>query len=78
VKFEMTKCNQCGSEMLMGVNVCPSCGKRQDSRSGSFQPRTLLAIGLTATVLLIFNWFKPAPPLTSPATSPPSAALPSR
>src|SRR5437868_11308188 len=29
MKFEMTKCNQCGSGMLMGVTVCPSCGKEQ-------------------------------------------------
>jgi hypothetical protein len=74
----MTKCNQCGSEMLMGVNVCPSCGKRQDSRSGSFQPRTLLAVALAAAVILVFNWFKQAPPHAGQITAPPSATLLSR
>jgi hypothetical protein len=79
MKFEMTKCNQCGSEMLMGVTICPSCGKQQSGigRSGSYQPRTLLAIGLAAAVLLVFNWIKSAPS-TRQLTSPPSAALPSR
>ena len=33
MKFEMTKCNQCGSEILMGLDACPSCG-RQQARSG--------------------------------------------
>ncbi|QIG92473.1 MULTISPECIES: hypothetical protein [unclassified Bradyrhizobium] len=81
MKFEMTKCNQCGSEMPMGVDVCPSCGKLQVgiNRVGSYQPRTMLAVGLAAAVLLIFNWFKtPAPHPGSQLTSPPSASLPSR
>jgi hypothetical protein len=78
MKFEMTKCNQCGSEMLMGADICPSCGKQQSRRGGSFQPRTLLAIGLAAAVLLVFNWFKSPAPQTGRLTSPPSAALPSR
>ncbi|UGY14914.1 hypothetical protein [Bradyrhizobium septentrionale] len=81
MKFEMTKCNQCGSEMPMGVDICPSCGKLQVgiSRLGTYQPRTMLAVGLTAAVLLIFNWFKtPAPHPGSQLTSPPSASLPSR
>jgi hypothetical protein len=59
MKFEMTKCNQCGSEMLMGADICPSCGKQQSAgRSASLQPRTMLAVGLAAAVLLLFNWFK--------------------
>jgi hypothetical protein len=66
--------------MLMGVTVCPSCGKQQSGigQSGSYQASTLLAIGLAAAVLLVFNWIKSAPPPTSQLTSPPSAALPSR
>jgi transposase-like protein len=78
MKFEMTKCNQCGSEMLMGVGVCPSCGKEQNRRTGSLQPRTLLAVGLAAAVLLAFNWFKSAPPQTSGITPASSAGLPAR
>jgi hypothetical protein len=78
MKFEMTKCNQCGSEMLMGLAVCPSCGKEQNRRSGSLQPRTLLAVGLTAAVLFIFNWMKPPQPHASQVASPSSVALPSR
>jgi uncharacterized paraquat-inducible protein A len=79
MKFEMTRCNQCGCEMLTGVDVCPSCGKQQSvSRSSSLQPRTLLAVGLAAAVLLFFNWIKPAAPQASQIASPPSATLPSR
>ena len=79
MKFEMTKCNQCGSEMLMGADICPSCGKQQSvGRSSSLQPRALLAVGLAAAVLLFFNWIKPPAPQPSRITSPPSAALPSR
>ena len=53
MKFEMTRCNQCGSEMLMGVTVCPSCGKDQSrgGQSAVYQPRTLLAVALAAAVL---------------------------
>jgi ribosomal protein L37E len=80
VKFEMTKCNQCGSEMLMGADICPSCGQPQSraNRAGSFQPRAMLAVGLAAAVLLFFNWIKAPPPPASQITSPPSASLPSR
>ena len=75
MKFEMTKCNQCSSPMLMGLDVCPSCGKQQ-ARSGQagYQPRVMLAIGLTAAVLFVFNWFKPAPPQTGQISPPPPAA----
>jgi hypothetical protein len=79
MKFEMTRCNQCGDEMPMGQTICPSCGKPQIGLSktgGFYQPRTMLAVGLAAAVLLFFNWIKP-PPL-SQLTSPPSASLPSR
>ncbi|VIO73746.1 hypothetical protein CI41S_38520 [Bradyrhizobium ivorense] len=65
--------------MVMGLTVCPSCGKEQVRgwAGSSLQPRTLLAIGLTAAVLIAFNWFKqPAPHADS--VSPPSASLPSR
>ena len=63
VKFEMTKCTHCGSQMLMGLDTCPSCGKQlaRASGLGSFQPRTLLAAALALAVLFAFNWMKPAP-----------------
>jgi hypothetical protein len=81
MKFEMTKCSQCGSEMLMGVTTCPSCGSPLAGfgrRGGLYQPGTMLAVGLAAAVLLIFNWFKsPAPPV-SQTTSPPSITIPAR
>jgi hypothetical protein len=76
MKFEMTKCNRCGSEMLMGLDVCPSCGQRQ-SRSGGagpLQPRIMLAIGLSAAVLFVFNWIKPAPSPSAHVTAPPSTS----
>jgi hypothetical protein len=80
MKFEMTRCNQCGSEMLMGVTICPSCGKQQSGigKPGLYQPGTMLAVGLAAAVLLIFNWIKSPAPQVSQITSPPSATLPSR
>jgi uncharacterized OB-fold protein len=78
MKFEMTKCNRCGSEILLGLEVCPSCGKQQASARASFQPRTLLAVALAVAVLFAFNWMKPAPPHARPVNSPPSATLPSR
>ena len=78
MKFEMTKCNQCGSEVLMGVTTCPSCGKPQSggARSGPYQPGTMLAVGLAAAVLLFFNWMKPPAPQVSQITSPPAIAMP--
>jgi uncharacterized paraquat-inducible protein A len=79
MKFEMTRCNQCGSEMLMGLTVCPSCGKSQSSgRSGPYQAGTMLAVGLAAAVLLIFNWIKSPSPQPGQITARPSATLPSR
>ena len=81
MKFEMTRCNQCGSEMLMGVSICPSCGQPHtgvSKPSGFNQPRTMLAIGLAAAVLLIFNWIKSPAPQVSPITSPPSVTAPAR
>jgi hypothetical protein len=80
MKFEMTRCIQCGSDMLMGATVCPSCGREQSGsgRPGPYQPGTMLAVGLAAAVLLIFNWMKSPAPQASQITSPPSASLPSR
>jgi hypothetical protein len=80
MKFEMTKCNQCGSEMLMGLDTCPSCGKQQSRRwgAGSLQPRVMVAAGLTAAVLFAFNWFKQPTPHATQVTSPPSVSVPSR
>jgi hypothetical protein len=80
MKFEMIRCGQCGSEMLMGADACPSCGKQQSTvgQSGLYQPRTLLAVGLAAAVLLVFSWLKSPAPQLSQITSPPYAAVPSR
>ena len=79
VEFEMTKCNKCGSEMLMGLDTCPSCGKSQTRGRGSYQPgRTMLAVVLSLAVLLLFNWMKGPAPHASRINSPPSASLPSR
>jgi hypothetical protein len=81
MKFEMTRCNQCGSEMLMGVTICPSCGRPQTGVSkpgGLYQPRAMLAVGLAAAVLLSFNWFKTPAPQVNQITSPPSVTLPPR
>jgi hypothetical protein len=81
VNFEMTKCNQCGSEMLMGVTICPSCGRSQTGNGkpgGLYTPGTLLAVVLSAAVLLIFNWIKPHAPQVSQVTSPPAVSIPSR
>ena len=79
MKFEMTKCIKCGGEMLMGADICPSCGQSQtrSSRSGNlYQPRTLLAVALAAAVLLIFNWINPRAPHVGP--SPPAVSFPAR
>jgi hypothetical protein len=80
MKFEMTKCNQCGSEMLMGADICPSCGMQQSrvNRAGSFQPRAMLAVALAAAVLLIFNWIKSPAPQASQTSSPAVVSVPSR
>jgi hypothetical protein len=81
MKFEMTRCNQCGSEMLTGATICPSCGQTQTGygkRAGLYQPGTMLAVGLAAAVLLIFNWLKPPAPQASQIASPPSVTLPAR
>jgi hypothetical protein len=81
MKFEMTKCNQCGSDMLMGATVCPSCGKAQTGYGkpgGLYTPGTMLAVGLAAAVLLVFNWIKSPAPQVSQVTSPPSVTLPAR
>ena len=81
MKFEMARCNQCGSEMVMGVTICPSCGKPQTGMGkpgGLYTPGTMLAVGLAAAVLLIFNWIKSPAPQVSQVTSPPSVTLPAR
>ena len=81
MKFEMTRCNKCGSEMLMGADICPSCGQSQNrsSRSGNlYQPRTILAAGLAAAVLLFFNWINPRTPHATQVASPPAVSDPSR
>ena len=77
----MTKCNQCGSELVMGVTTCPSCGKQQSgygTPGGLYTPGTMLAVGLAAAVLLVFNWMKSPTPQVSQATSPPAITIPSR
>jgi len=61
MKFEMTRCSQCGSEMLMGATTCPSCGQTQTGygkRGGFYQPGMILAVVLSAAVILFFNWIK--------------------
>src|SRR4051812_23439065 len=81
VKFEMTKCNQCGSEMLMGVTTCPSCGKAQSGygRTGGLHtPGTMLAVALAVAVLLAFNWIKSPAPHASQKASPPAVTAPAR
>jgi hypothetical protein len=81
MKFEMSRCNQCGSEMLMGVTICPSCGKPQTGLGkpgGLYTPGTMLAVVLAAAVLLFFNWIKPPAPQANQITSPLSVTLPSR
>lgn len=81
MQFEMTKCNQCGADMLMGLTTCPSCGRSQtaSTRSGSLrQPGTLLAVVLAAAVLFIFNWMKSPGPHMNQITARPSATLPSQ
>ncbi len=35
MKFETTKCTECGSDMLMGLTVCPSCGRQQRNVGGA-------------------------------------------
>jgi len=81
MKFEMTKCNQCGSEMLMGANICPSCGGKQNGnrqRLSFHQPRTILAVALAVAVLFIFQWLNPRTPHTGQVTSPSALAAPVR
>ncbi len=77
MKFETTKCTECGSDMLMGLTVCPSCGRQQRNVGGAgpLQPRTLLAVVLAAAVLFAFNYFKSS---ADQPTARPSAGLPSR
>jgi hypothetical protein len=79
--FEMTRCNQCGSELVMGVTSCPSCGKQQSGYGkpgGLFTPGSILAVVLSAAVLRIFNWFKSPPPQVCQVTSPSTVTTPSR
>ena len=81
MKFEMTKCNQCGSEMLMGANICPSCGGKQNGnrqRLSFHQPRTILAVALAVAVLFIFQWLNPRTPNAGQVTSPSAVAAPVR
>ena len=76
----MTRCNQCGSEMLMGVTICPSCSKAQSgygTPGGRYTPGTMLAVVLAAAVLLVFNWTKPSPQANQ-VTSPLAVTTPSR
>jgi hypothetical protein len=67
--------------MLMGVTICPNCGRPQTGNGkpgGLYTPGTMLTVGLSAAVLLIFNFIKsPAPP-ASQVISPPSVSIPSR
>ena len=81
MKFEMTKCYQCGGEMLRGAPVCPSCGQPQPGfakRGGLYQPGVMLAVALSAALLLFFNWIKTPVPHPSQLGPPPSVSLPSR
>jgi hypothetical protein len=81
VKFEMTRCNQCGGEMLMGVTTCPSCGKSQAGygrSAGLYQSGTMLAVALAAAVLLFFNWINPRAPHAGQSASPPAVSAPAR
>jgi hypothetical protein len=81
MKFEMTRCNQCGSEMVMGVTICPSCGKPQTGMGkpgGLYTPGTMLAVALAAAVLLVFNWINPRTPHASQNASPPAVTAPAR
>jgi hypothetical protein len=80
MQLEMTNCAFCSSEMPMGAIICPSCGRdqTQSARRAPFTPRTLLAVALSAAVLIGWNWFAAPSPKMSQLTSPPSAALPSR
>jgi hypothetical protein len=67
--------------MLMGVTACPSCGQTQTGfakRGGPYQPGVMLAVGLAAAVLLIFQWIKSPAPQVSQITSPPAVILPAR
>jgi hypothetical protein len=81
MKFQMTRCNQRGGQMLMGATLCPSCGQTQTGygrRGGPYQPGTMLAVVLAGAVLLFFNWINPRTPHANQLTSPPSVTLPSR
>jgi hypothetical protein len=67
--------------MLMSATLCPSCGQTQagyGKRGGLYQPGAILAVALSAAVLLFFNWIKSPPPQPSQLITPPSATLPSR
>jgi hypothetical protein len=81
MKLQMTNCISCSGEIPMGATICPVCGKDQTlstARRAPVTPRTLLAVALSAAVLLVFNWIKsPAPPVGQ-VTSPPSVSTPSR
>ena len=58
MKFEMTRCKYCGSEMLMGATLCPSCGQTQTGygkRAGFYQPGVVLAVALSAAVLSLLQ-----------------------
>jgi hypothetical protein len=80
MKLQMTNCISCSGEMPMGATICPICGKDQtqsSARRAPVTPRTLLAVALSAAVLLIFNWIKSPPPVNQ-LTSPPAVTAPSR
>jgi hypothetical protein len=65
----------------MGADICPGCGQSQSrsSRSGNlYQPRTMLAVGLAAAVLLFFNYIKSPAPQAGQTISPPSVTVPAR
>jgi hypothetical protein len=81
MKFEMTRCNQCGSEMLMGATLCPSCGQGQTGygkRGGLYQRGVMLAVALSALVLLVFNYINSPAPRPNQLTPPSAVTLPSR
>ncbi|NVN86501.1 MAG: hypothetical protein HXX15_10480 [Rhodopseudomonas sp.] len=63
MEFDTTNCNWCGSTIPMGVTTCPCCGgiQRGSGRANPVQPGMLIAIALSAAVLLAWNWFKATP-----------------
>jgi hypothetical protein len=59
MKFDIAKCCWCGSAMPIGAMICRSCGAAQrDGAASSTRKRRLIAIALSAAVLIAWNWFR--------------------